>query len=418
MISLNKNIKIKEKRKATKLKRSSQVCKSKELKIVSSKLSKSQYNHLNMLFVEAKWIYNFILSAQNKGLDVFSINYKNYPSIIHLDKDSKEISTELKFLSSQMRQDLFQYPKNNILKLSKAKKKGLKVGRLKFKSEVNSIPLRQYSSTYKFNFDNSTVRIQGLKASLKVRGLDQLQNLELANAFLVKKASGFYIKVTTYTNKKDKIKTGNCIGLDFGIKSAVTTSDGNKYSWNFEESRRLKVAQRKLQKKTKGSSNYFKAKKDLNLAYEKLMNLKKDAKNKFVSSLVKDNDFVFIQDENIAAWKNSGNRGWGKRIQHSIAGGIISCLKEKQETLVVDKWKKTTKICVNCGNEKEMKLEEREYICPKCGLSMDRDIHSANRILQEGLKLSSVPTDYRELKLVELATKLTMKQENARLQCA
>ena len=135
MSNLEKNKKIKESHQKTKLKRKTQVCKVRELKIVEARLNKDQLNSLNMMFNEAKWIYNFVLSEQkNKGLDVFDINYKDYASIKRLDKSRNEIEVELKYLSSQMRQDLFQYPKNNILKLSKAKQVGLSVGSLKFKS--------------------------------------------------------------------------------------------------------------------------------------------------------------------------------------------------------------------------------------------------------------------------------------------
>ena len=56
--------------------------------------------------------------------------------------------------------------------------------------------------------------------------------------------------------------------------------------------------------------------------------------------------------------------------------------------------------------------------CPICGLNMDRDIHSAKRVLQEGLKL--VPMDYRDFKLVEMTplVESSVKQEDAHLQSA
>ena len=88
------------------------------------------------------------------------------------------------------------------------------------------------------------------------------------------------------------------------------------------------------------------------------------------------------------------------------------------KVLIIDKWVKTTKVCLNCGAEKEMPLEERRYKCPICGLNMDRDIHSAKRVLQEGLKL--VPMDYRDFKLVEMTplVESSVKQEDAHLQSA
>jgi len=53
--------------------------------------------------------------------------------------------------------------------------------------------------------------------------------------------------------------------------------------------------------------------------------------------LIKENDLIAIQDESVAGWQSSRMRGFGRKIQHSIIGGIISDLKRKSETLVVDK---------------------------------------------------------------------------------
>ena len=66
---------------------------------------------------------------------------------------------------------------------------------------------------------------------------------ELANANLVKKADGYHLKVTAFINKenfKEKEKNGKEIGLDFGIKSNITTSEGEKIDVSVGESDRLK----------------------------------------------------------------------------------------------------------------------------------------------------------------------------------
>jgi transposase len=83
----------------------------------------------------------------------------------------------------------------------------------------------------------------------------------LANANLIKKPDGYYLKVTAYINKKNfKEKTSNRkeIGLDFGIKTNITTSEGEKLDISIEESDRLKKLQRELFRRTKGSNNRYK----------------------------------------------------------------------------------------------------------------------------------------------------------------
>lgn len=402
------------KRLETKNKRKNQDCKVFELKVVEKRLNLEQLNALKMMFVEAKWIYNHILNLSQSGTDIFKINYKDHPTIKHFNKDRVEVEESLEYLSSQMKQDLFQTPKENICKLSKSKKTGNKVGKLKFKSEVNRIPLRQFGVTYKFTPEHNKVKIQGIKKAILVRGLNQIEpEFEVTNAVLIKKPSGFYIKVTTFQELKEKTRTGNMIGLDFGIKTGITNSNNEKFNWNFQEPKKLKRTQTDLENKKKGSSNYYKTKEKLNLQYEKLSNQKKDAINKFVSKLIDENDFVVIQDESIAKWKSSGKSGWGSRIHHGILGGIIAGLKNNPTTLKINKWIKTTQMCSRCGRIKKMSLGDREYDCPNCGLSVDRDLNSALNILKDGLKL--VRTDYPEFKLVEqIGLKATaLKQEDA-----
>lgn len=76
-------------------------------------------------------------------------------------------------------------------------------GQLQFKSELSCIPLKQYGNTYTFKSANK-VRISGISGTLLVRTGNQLDNVdEIANANLVKKADGYYLKVTAFVNKEN-----------------------------------------------------------------------------------------------------------------------------------------------------------------------------------------------------------------------
>ena len=89
------------------------------------------------------------------------------------------------------------------------------------------------------------VKIQGISGTVLVRTGNQLQIAdELANANLVKKPDGYYLKVTAFINRENYnfIKTnGKEIGLDFGIKTNITTSEGEKLDVSIQESDRLKA---------------------------------------------------------------------------------------------------------------------------------------------------------------------------------
>ena len=78
-----------------------------------------------------------------------------------------------------------------------------KHGNLQFKSELSCIPLKQYGQTYSFKSFNK-VKIQGISGKVLVRTGNQLQIAdELANANLIKKSDGYYLKVTAFINKEN-----------------------------------------------------------------------------------------------------------------------------------------------------------------------------------------------------------------------
>ena len=133
-------------------------------------------------------------------------------------------------------------------------------GQLQFKSELTCIPLKQYGNTYVFKSANK-VRISGISGTLLVRTGNQLNNVdEIANANFIKKADGYYLKVTCFISKenfKEKQKNGKEIGLDFGIKTNLTTSEGEKIDVSIGESERLKRLQRELFRRVKSSNNRY-----------------------------------------------------------------------------------------------------------------------------------------------------------------
>jgi putative transposase len=353
-----------------------------EVKIDKSHLSKQKKEYLNKLFLEAKWLYNYLLTFEN----VFDINTTQIKSVNVLNKHRKIETRELKVLSSQMKQSIHTRLIDNISSLSAKKHKGLGgVGKIKFKSIVNSIPLKQYQVTYRIK-NQKHIHIQKFKKPFRVIGLKQLpENADITNATLIRKHGEYYFKITCFIEKTEKPKTNKHIGLDFGIKTSITDSNGNKYNFKFPIDNKIKKEQRRLSKKKLYSNNWKKQKVKLQKKHNDLFNKKKDTRNKFVSKIVKENDLICIQDEQLHNWAKSRMKGWGKRIQYSIMGGIISDLKTKSETLIIDRYFPSTKLCPNCKTLNNILLDCRIYTC-NCGYIKDRDTHSAINILQEGLK--------------------------------
>ena len=399
-----KKSRIKATKTLTSLRRKSQVCKVFECKIVEKRLNKMQKEQLDMLFVEGKWFYNHILTMKKSGIQLKDINTTNIREVKHFDKNGNEIISDIKYLSSQQKQALVtRMIANEKTIRSLIKNRFQNHGQLQFKSELNCIPLKQYGNTYVFKSANK-VRISGISGTLLVRTGNQLDHIdELANANLIRRVDGYFLKVTAFINKenyKEKQRNGEEIGLDFGIKSSITTSECEKIDISVGESDRLKKLQRQLFRRIKGSNNRRKAINLIQREYLKISNKKKDKANKIINKL-KNYGCIIIQDEQIVSWHKGQ---FGKQVQHSCLGLVKAKLKALHQTIVLDKWIPTTKWCPKCHKKNDMPLENRIYEC-KCGYKEDRDIHAAKNML--AIKdfvfdsLNLVPTEHREITLME-----------------
>jgi putative transposase len=393
---LLKNKQISISKQETLKKRQNQVCKTFTVKVSKNHLSKLQKEQLKMIFVEAKWIYNDMINWSSKE-DNKIWNYDSkIKKIVHKNKNFENVESELKYIGSSMKQWIVQNAVSNIKTLSTLKKKGNKVGKLKFKKEINCIGLKQNGITHKI-ISKNRMKIQGISGSLFINGLKQInENCEISSAKLLNKPDGYYIAITTFSDKKvDKYKE-NSIGIDFGCSTSFTTSEGKKINVKIQESERLKKLQRKLSKQKKNSKNFNKTKNLLKIEYQKISNKKNDVANKVVHEFAQHN-LVVIQDEQLRNWQKNGH---GKAIQHSILGRVKTKLTNKRNVCIISKWKPTTKLCMNCGEiHDEMKLSDRIFKC-SCGIEMDRDIHAAQNILKFGLE--KIGTDSIEFTPVDI----------------
>lgn len=373
---------------ATKARRQTQVCRVFELKVSIRHNPKETFQKLAQCFKEAKWVINDMLSLSKDNPDnsMFDYKYTEHKDVVHYDKDKNPI-TDTVTLPSVLHRATVAQKKTDIVNLSKTKKKGIKVGALKFKSEVNCIPI---ITGFTQILDGCRITIPGFR-KLRVHGLNQLhqfEKFELADAKLIRKASGYYVKISVMLPKEKRIPTNRNVGLDFGIKDSITTSYGDKYNCKVRETDRLKFLSRKLnrrgkKKHEKGSKLYYRCLRQLRREYEHIANVRKDMSNKIYHKLVTDYDVIYFQDEQIKNW----HKGlFGKQVQSSCLGALkqrLVALEASGRSFKISKWEPTTKLCPVCGTTNHPTLADRIYKCD-CGYEMDRDTHSARVILMIG----------------------------------
>jgi len=373
---------------ATKARRQTQVCRVFELKVSIRHNPKETFQKLAQCFKEAKWVINDMLSLSKGNPDnsIFDYKYTEHKDVVHYNKDKNPI-TDTVTLPSVLHRATVSQKKTDIVNLAKAKKKGIKVGALKFKSEVNCLPI---ITGFTQILDGCRITIPGFR-KLRVHGLNQLhqfEKFELADAKLIRKASGYYVKISVMLPKERRIPTNRNVGLDFGIKDSITTSYGDKYKCNVRETDRLKFLSRKLnrrgkKKNEKGSKLYYRCLRQLKREYEHIANVRKDMANKIYHKLVTDYDVIYFQDEQIKNWQKGL---FGKQVQSSCLGALkrrLVALETSGRSFKISKWEPTTKLCPVCGCINHPTLADRIYKCG-CGYTMDRDTHSARVVLMIG----------------------------------
>ena len=385
---LTKNKRIAQTRKENKKRRKNMDVLVRTVKIQRNKLSSSQREKLNRLFLEGKWLYNTAI-AHNQFDEKFRKSL-NHTAEIKLPNGEIEIR-DLEVLGGQLQQGVLARMRGNLKGLSALKKKGHKVGSLKFISEMNSIPLVQFEVTYKIR--GSKIKIANIPGWMRVKGLNQFTDAdEFASAELLRKGKDFYVALTIYRNKDThsslvtkKFTPNTTIGLDMGVSTHITFSDGSSVTARVEESDRLKRLSRKLERQEKGSKAFVQTKELISDEHRKVVNKRNDAANK-VSSWILGHEHVFMQDENISSWKKKYSQARGSRsIQYGILGRVKAQLIDHSRVTILKRNVATTATCI-CGEKTPHSLDKRTYFCPQCGYSAPRDLHAARNMYRLATK--------------------------------
>jgi len=386
-----RNEKIKASIQETKERRKNQIPFVVQLKIQN--LSKKKEEELKRVFLEAKWFYNWLISdVERLKLPVNKVNK------VEVKVGDTFEERELTLLGSQVKQAIADEVKRSLKSLKAIKNNGKKVGNLKFKSSVNSIPLKQYGSTHTIDFSRNRVKIQKL-GSFRVLGLHRIPNsAEIANAYLISKPSGYYVYLTCFMPKEganDQQKFGP-VAIDFGVSSKLTMSNGIKLDFEFRETKRLRRLHKKLSRAQKGSKNRQKIIDLLKKEYEKINRKRKDVHDRIIAFL-KNYEKVVYQEDNVHGW----TKLFGAQVNSSGIGSIKARIKNNLNNVVsIGRFEITTKECVVCGKINEVKLSERVFKC-ECGWECDRDVNAALVILKKGLGLDSVGVGRPELTPLE-----------------
>lgn len=186
----------------------------------------------------------------------------------------------------------------------------------------------------------------------------------------------------------EKAAVKNAVGIDLGLVSLATLSDGTEIPnprWTKREEGRLAEANRSLSRKKRGSKNRLKAREHLRRVHQRIAGLRSSYLTGVARQLVREYDL--IAHENLTI-RNMTRSKLAKSIMDAAWGEMIWRLNVEAES--AGRWvipvnpSDTTQLCSECGERVPKELKDRWHSCPRCGLALDRDHNAARNILRLG----------------------------------
>lgn len=274
----------------------------------------------------------------------------------------------------------------------------------KFKSKKNRH--KSYRTSYLPTTAGGNIRLENKYIKLpklgwvKVRD-KQIPQGRILNATISQEPNGHYYCSLCCTDVEFEQypKTNKNIGIDLGLVDFAIFSDGIKIeNPRFYEQSEKKLAklQRKLSRKTIGSSRWNKARIKVAKLQKHIANQRTDFLQKLTTTIIGNYDVIAIEDLDVKSMKGTNSKIRNKRVGDVSWSEFRKMLTYKsqwygKELSVIDRYYPSSQICHCCGYREGKKSEDiRNWICTNCHSELDRDINAAINILNEGMRIITV----------------------------
>ena len=365
--------------------------------------NKTQEQTLNKVLGSYRFVYNQMLALKQN-------NYNENKTNLSLTDLSKY------FHGTLLKNEQYAWLKEQNTKVMKQAIRQMDGAYQKFFKQHNGFPkfktkkdkqsaLFPYEAISKHNtFETRHISLTTPLKNIKFRCSDlyfsrlQKYNKNIRSATLSKTKSGNFFLSILIEMKDTELKkfenTNEQVGIDLGVKDFVITSDGevfeNKHFFKKEE-KQIKKLQRQLSKKVKGSNNRKKVQIRISKLFERVTNKKNAYIHYVTNELLTYFDTIFMEDLNVSGMLR--NHHLAKAIQevgfYKFKETLINkALVNDKQVIFVDRFYPSSKTCSVCGYKKrDLRLSDREWVCPVCGTKHDRDINAATNILLEGQRM-------------------------------
>lgn len=267
----------------------------------------------------------------------------------------------------------------------------------KFKSRRKSKASATYT-TFGFSYRNGQIKLAKMSEPLDIRWSRPLpKGAEPSTVTVSKDSAGrYHISILVETTVEMPPAPNRSVGIDAGITSLLTESNGTKHTNPKHEQRerdRLAKYQRRLAHKQKGSKNRERARVKVARIHARIADRRRDYLHKVTTTLIRENQTVMIED--LAVRNMVRNHSLARAISDAGWSQFRSLLEYKadwygREIIAIDRFYPSSKTCSACGHLlANLPLNVREWTCPACGAGHDRDVNAARVIQAVGLTVSA-----------------------------
>nr|WP_032072404.1 IS200/IS605 family element RNA-guided endonuclease TnpB [Clostridium botulinum]BAP25655.1 putative transposase [Clostridium botulinum] len=347
--------------------------------------NKEQKLYFAKTFGCTRFIYNKMLTdriksyEENKDLD---IKQSKYPTPAQYKKEFpwlKEVDS-LALANAQL----------NLDKAYKNFFRDKSIGFPKFKSKKSNY--HSYTTNNQkgtIYIENSRIKIPKLKTMIKIKLHRKFDGIIKSCTVSKTPSNKYYISILVDAENNQLPKTNKKVGIDVGLKEFATTSDGDFFGnpkWLRKSEKRLAKLQKDLSRKKKNSNNRKKARLKIARLHEKITNQRKDFLHKLSMQIISENQAIVI--ENLKVSNMLKNHRLAKAISEVSWYEFRTMLEYKckwygRELIIAPSNYASSQLCSNCGNKSNQTkdLSCRTYICPVCGMIMDRDLNASKNLL-------------------------------------
>jgi putative transposase len=336
-----------------------------------------------------RWCYNYFLNkrvkfymtAKEQDLAKKSLNYNDDAKAL------TDLKKEIEWLNEVNAQSLQHALKNLDSSFNRFYKKLAKFPKFKSKNNKQSFRVPQYVKV-----EDNKLYVVKFKEGIKIKLHRPIEG-EIRNATITKNCVGqYYVCIGVQRHIKKYKSNDNIIGIDLGIKTLATCSDGTIFQnikpYQTLENRR-RILAKALSRAVKGSKGREKARKKLAKLDNYIRNIRQDYLHKVSHKIVSENQAIIMEDLNVNGMMK--NRKLSKSIWDCSLSELVRQISYKskwygREFLQISRWFPSSKTCSNCGYINDnLTLADREWKCPRCEIKHDRDLNASVNILRQGL---------------------------------